>query len=490
MMIRFVCRPDAGVKGGRTSALVLALAATGLSWSDAAGQEDDAAAPVVERPRYQFLRFNEDWSILREADPESLTDFWDPIKYVPLNEDGSIWASFGGSTQLRLEGWSSFNFAPGEDDTFLLWRMLLHGDLHFGENIRAFVEGKSAQSTDRDLPGGRRPLDVDSIDLEQAFVDVRLPFGDDAHLVFRAGRQALLFGKQRLVSPLPWANTLRRWDGFSPILTFKGWNVHGFWTNFVPVKKYEFNERDRDIEFYGVYATGKLPVPGIGLDLYYLGLEKDQPVTFNGTTGKEDRHTVGGRLFGDIGATGFDYDFEGAYQFGSVGSGDVSAFMIGSQLGYTASQLWASPRFFLGFDYGSGDRSPGGDVQTFNQLFPLGHAFLGYADVVARQNVIDLNLGVSLRPLDKLTFYLAGHLFWRDSTADALYDVGGAVLRDGSLGTSREIGQEIDLVLSYRFDRHLKGELGYSHFFAGDFISESGPDDDIDFVYVQFQHTF
>ena len=67
---------------------------------------------------------------------------------------------------------------------------------------------------------------------------------------------------------------------------------------------------------------------------------------------------------------------------------------------------------------------------------------------------------------------------------------GGAAIRPGSAGSSSEIGQEIDVTLTYRHDRHTTVELGYSHFFAGEFIEESGPFNDIDFLYLQVGYTF
>jgi hypothetical protein len=459
--------------------------------SPAVGQ-DQPGPPALERPKYTFLRHDEDWSVLKDAPRDQLTDFWDPIKYVPLNEDGSIWASFGGSTRLRLESWWDFAWgAPADaDDTYLLWRALVHADFHFGPNVRAFVQGKSAQSTDRDLPGGRRTLDVDALDLESAFVDLKLAFDDDLSLVLRPGRQVLLFGKQRLVSPLGWSNTLRRWDGVSAILEWDRWDLTGFWAQFVPVKKYEFNDSDSDVQLYGIYATGPLAETAIGMDLYFLGYDNNNSVTINGTTGTQERYTLGGRLFGKIADTALDYDFEGAYQLGEVGSGDVDAFMIGSQLGYRAAGLWSAPRFSVGFDFGSGDHAAGGDVETFNQLFPLGHAYLGYIDAIGRQNIIDFNLGLTCGPLPKATLGITGHFFWRADTDDALYNAGGAAVRAGAAGSSSEVGQEIDLTLKYQFDRHLAGLLGYSHFFAGDFIEESGRGADIDFLYVQLEYTF
>ena len=469
----------------------LTCAATVVFPVAAAGANSDTTQ-IVSRPSYSFLRYNEDWSALRGINLQAQADFWDRIKYVELSDDGDIWASFGGHTRFRFEGWSDFAFGtPADsDDTFLLWRLTLHGDFHFGEHLRVFVEGKSAQSTDRNLPGGRRALDVDSLDLEQAFADISLPVGDDVSLTLRAGRQAFLFGKQRLVSPLPWANTLRRWDGFTAIAKVDAWTITGFWSQFAPVQKYEFNDSNSDIQFFGVYASGPVADTGVGLDLYYLGLDRNGMFSFNGTAGDEKRHTIGGRIFGTLDGSAFDYDIEGAYQFGEVGSGDVSAYMFASQLGFTLSDVGGTPRFFAGFDYASGDKSAGGGVETFNQLFPLGHAYYGFIDFVGRQNAVDFSLGTTFRPFEKTTVYVSGHYLLRADKSDALYNAGGGVIRAGSLSDDREIGTEIDVTMKYKIDAHTTFELGYSHFVTGNFIEESGSSDSMDFIYTQITYIF
>jgi len=70
-------------------AIVLGVFAAWIGVSSAAGQDQPEPVPV-ERPKYSFLRYNEDWSVLKDVPRDELTDFWDPIKYVPLNDDGSI----------------------------------------------------------------------------------------------------------------------------------------------------------------------------------------------------------------------------------------------------------------------------------------------------------------------------------------------------------------------------------------------------------------
>ena len=45
-------------------------------------------------------------------------------------------------------------------------------------------------------------------------------------------------------------------------------------------------------------------------------------------------------------------------------------------------------------------------------------------------------------------------------------------------------------MLQSNFDRHTPGHLGYSHFFAGTFFEETGPSNDLDFVYAQIRYEF
>ena len=46
-----------------------------------------------QRPGYKFLRHAEDWSSYRDATKAQLDDPWDGLKFVPLSDDGSNWAT-------------------------------------------------------------------------------------------------------------------------------------------------------------------------------------------------------------------------------------------------------------------------------------------------------------------------------------------------------------------------------------------------------------
>jgi hypothetical protein len=255
------------------------------------------------------------------------------------------------------------------------------------------------------------------------------------------------------------------------------------------VLKYDFNHSDHNTEFYGVHSTGRVPASAVGIDLYWYALKHRQAV-YLGTAGREIRHTLGASVYGAIAGSGLDYNFTASRQLGSVGTHNISAYMVIAQMGYRISRWRTVPRFRAGFDYASGGHSAGGDVGTFNLLFPSGHSTLGYMDIVGRQNVVDVNTGAQLKLAPKLSLELAGYKFWRAQANDAFYNKTGAVVFPGFAGSSRDLGAEANLVLRYELDRHTVLEAGYGHFFPGVFIQQSGPHQPPDFAYLSFQYTF
>jgi hypothetical protein len=406
-----------------------------------------------------------------------------------VTDDGHS-VEVGGHARTRLETWTGFGFgAPaGEQhsDSFLLGRVVAHADVRFDDGPRIFLEGKGAWATDRDLPGGTRPLDEDPGDLQQGFLELELPGPGGAGLTARLGRFQLGYGAQRLVSPLPWGNTLRHWDGGFVRWQDEAWELEAFVTNFVPVDPDRLDERDEDVAFHGLHFQ-RAPDGGDGLNLYAFHLDRAS-ATYNGTTGSEQRTTVGARLWRAPGECGVDYDVELAYQTGEVGAADVSAYMLGAVAGWRHSE--DSPcRLWVGLDYGSGDEQAGGDVETFQQLFPLGHAYLGITDTVGRQNVLDVSTGIDLTVAEDTRLSLAVHSFRLADGDDALYNAGGGIVRPGGTG-SRDVGNEISLVGRKKLGRGLALEIGYARFFAGDVIEDSGPSDDIGFLYTQLLLSF
>ena len=452
----------------------------------------DRPADQLNRPAYQLLRFDEDWSGLRGLDLNATGDFWDRLKFIPLTPDARVWLSLAGQVRERAEDFRHFLFGaskPDDTDAYLVSRFRLSADLHITPYLRLFAEGKASFALDRTLEGGRTSSFVDEFDLQNGFADIRIPLGRRADVTLRGGRQELLFGAQRLVGVSDFTNVRRTFDGGQGIIRIGDWTISPFWAELVVVDKYKFNESTPDNKLFGIYSTGPLRLLPGSLDLYWFDAD-NAGVTINGTSGRERRHTLGTRTWGKIGQTNLDFEIEGAGQFGSVGRRDIAAGMFTAVLGYTLPVSGPSARVYLEFDYGSGGSKRGGTVGTFNELYPTGHSYLGYIDYIGRQNTISPNAGVALSPTRDLTLSLQQYFFWRASDHDALYNKSGQVFRPGTGTTASYVGAEIDLLATYNLTPHLLGYVGYSRFFTGDFIRKTGPAKDSDVFYGAMQYTF
>lgn len=439
----------------------------------------------------------------KPAAPPAQKDRYARIRRVSLANDGKLWVGFGGQVRERVEAWNNFNFGAlppastlKSGDAFALTRLMVSADMHAGSRARLFAQGKSSFSSRRDLVGGRRPTDVNELDVHQLYAELRLTSGavtpSARSLTVAGGRFEMAYGKGRLVNTLDWANTARSFDGARATYATSTSTITAFYTHPVLGRLYEADRRDSSTRFFGVYGTRR---GRVGTDLYWMAQRRDSGVfSWNGTVGRENRHTLGTRLWGpNSPGSAIDLEAEAAVQFGDVGGNAVRASMLATQAGYTFRQSGRTPRVYVGFDYASGDEAPGGDVGTFNQLNPKLHAFLGFADIVAGQNVVDVSTGASARLWRALTGAVDYHVLRRASAADAYYAKPGGVARPPAFGASKSIGSNLDLTFRWPIDRHSLILSGYSHVFPGAMIRQggaaAGADKPITFTYLMIQHT-
>jgi hypothetical protein len=68
--------------------------------------------------------------------------FWDPVKYIALNDRGWF-LSIGGESRTPYEFFhnASFGSAPATPNGFLIQRYLLHTDIHLGPHVRVTRAG-------------------------------------------------------------------------------------------------------------------------------------------------------------------------------------------------------------------------------------------------------------------------------------------------------------------------------------------------------------
>src|ERR1041385_7273348 len=433
---------------------------------------DTQAGDPPLHPDFRLSRQDEDWTALR--DPELRSNLFDPVKFMPLNRDGSAWLTLGGEARERYEYFENANWGKGAQDGegYFLHRVMLHADAHLGENFRFFTQFKSGLESDRN--GGPRPTDRDDFDVHQLFADARLPWTDERSLTLRVGRQELSFGTQRLISVRESPNVRQSFDGVRATLRWDAWQLDAFATRPVETKRGVFDDGpDPHAKFWGLYGVAPFKLlPGGKMDFYYLGLERDS-ARFDQGTAREMRHSIGTRLWGQH--AGWDWNFEFVYQFGEFGYGNISAWTAASDTGFTFADAPCSPRLGLKADVTSGDRNPNDrDLQTFNPLFPKG-AYFGETGLIGPLNHIDLPPALELHPARSLTLTADGDFFWRESTHDGVYNIGQNVARTGLAGGSRYVGAQASAQVEWRLPRDLTWTANYSHFFAGAFLHENPP---------------
>lgn len=441
----------------------------------------------AERPAYRDPRFSEDWREL-EALPAADRDFFDCLKLMPAGGAGTL--TLGGSLRERVESWRGLGFGEADpaDDVFFLTRLLFHADYRPTPFLRLYGEFAGAAISD-----DFRNSDEDNADLQNLFLELAPESDGPLGVSLRAGRQELDFGRRRLVGAHDWVNVRPAFDGAALTLDYDSWALTGFWTRPVWIDPEGLNEADEEVQFYGCYAAGELGTGGPGLDLYWLGLQQDY-ARFNGTVGEENRQTLGARLRFEVPDLCLDFDLEAAWQFGELNQGGINAQMAAVEVGWLPATCPFGGRVFLGADYASGDKESRGDVETFNQLFPAGHEFLGGVDVVGRQNIIALRGGVEAHPIpghEPLTGRLEYHVFRLASDQDALYGAAGTFVRGPGRGSSSaNVGSELDVGLSYALGRHARLAVGYCHLFCGDFLEENSGGDDINLGYLSLEYMF
>lgn len=412
-------------------------------------------------------------------------DFFDPVKRIHLGDDWLF--SVGGQTWLRTMNEVDSRLTTTNND-YQLVRTRLYGDLWYRDQFRLFVEGLYAESFNFDL--NPLPIDIDRGEFLNLFVDVKIAQLEEGSAYLRVGRQELLYGSQRLISPLEWANTRRTFQGIKGFYTGKDWDVDLFWVQPVLVNRGDWDSVDNNQNLFGAWATHKVR-PGTSQDFYYLYRDNTNPTATGsgGVKGGSYTHTLGTRAFGQQG--GWLYDVELMFQLGQFSNQDLLAASTPAGLGYTFQKQPWKPQLWVYYDWASGDRNPrqGNTNNTFDQLFPFGHYYFGYLDLVARKNIQDPYLQLVCFPENWLTLLFQYHNFWLAESRDALYNAAGVVLRQDPTGRAGNfVGNEIDLLLSAQMTRHLNFSIGWSKLFAGEFIRNTGPDVSPELLYMQVNY--
>lgn len=384
--------------------------------------------------------------------------------------------SFGGEARYQYFNFKNQDWgeSPPDNDGFVLARYLAHGDFRAGNHLRVFAELQSSLSSGQPSPPS--PVDQNTLDLHQAYVDYSTPMGR-GKITLRAGRQELTYGSQRLVAVREGPNNRQSFDGGKVAYSAEKMKLDLFYANYVIARSNIFDDRfSNAIRLWGAYGTLNALPFFQNLDLYYLGIHK-KVTTFDEGKGSETRHSFGARTFKN--SATWRYDIEGLYQLGDFNASNIAAWTLSSNISYTFFNTRLQPQAGLKIEAISGDKDSGdGKLNTFNPLFPRG-AYFGLAALIGPYNLFDIHPSIQFNLSKEMVFALDYDLFWRMSRNDGLYAVNGKMIYAGKAGTSKQIGRQLGASLEFPLGKYFDFKQEFTWFDAGEYIKQAGPGKDI-----------
>lgn len=392
----------------------------------------------------------------------------------PVQDKGPELISFKGSLRIRAEKSDRTDYVANRGFTLLRVRNeFIFKPSHevivfiqpqytkiFGETV---YTGKKAE-TPQDTSGANFDTPVT---LHQGFVDYKM--NEDLSLI--AGRQILSYGDELLVGALDWNNIGRSFDAF------RIRQLHtGGWTDFFSAKLKDNNISNNgsgDKEFFGLYHTADFGKFAKVIDFYSFYLNDP-----SANAGSEGVLSLGSRIKSDL--QWFDYRTEYTKQW-TNGPTNTNAWQIDSEFGVKFSDRLKSRLSVEGFVAS----------KDFNQLFPTGHKWLGFADVFGRRNISGGIAHLSTSPTETFKIFLDYHYFLRTTKDATAYKLNGTTpLGSPSGSKSKFLGSEIDLTLRKQLNTHMALLGGASLFFPGSYINDQLNNIQPFFYFAQVEVTF
>ena len=294
---------------------------------------------------------------------------------------------------------------------------------------------------------------------------------------------------ERLVGTTGGTYGVRAYDGISGLFNFTGYDLHLFaaqpTTGVFAIRTGLEPQKDVLVAAADLTMRRGSGPENTDAAAFLVGYwDTRNPAAVSGLFGDIRVYTLGGSMLGvyPMHAGRLDALLWGAYQFGTYtddgGNGvreqDHNAWALVAETGYQLVSLPMTPWVRTGFNAASGDDDPGDDVhQTFFNVLPSNFFYYGMTNQVSFQNLLNWFVQVRLRPAPKLDVQVYLHRFWLANDNDGRYFGPGAFNRrqlgygEGPSNGSRDVGTEVDVVVSYRFGRGWSLFFGYAHLKGG-----------------------
>lgn len=401
------------------------------------------------------------------------------------------WLSISGEHRARYETLSDqFRSGSTGSDQVLSLRTLVQAKVNFSENFQAYLELQDSRAELADQGSRMNSTIVNSAELLEANLVWTADglFQEGSQTVLRGGRLTMDIGDRRFVARNRFRNVINAFTGLDWKWVAKdGLQVRTIFTmpvNREPSTSAELLENDASFDkeslnriFWGIFIAAPHLSENHKGEFYLFGFNEEDGADFR--TRNRQVYTPGFRLYRPAKKAQFDYELESMLQLGNLRATDAEtdtkdldhfAFFHHLELGYTFDAPW-SPRFYLEYDYASGDDDPNDNTnERFERLFGPNVSEFGPTSIhsaFVRANISSPGARLQVRPASDVYAYLSYRSYWLASDADGWRGASG--LRDTSGNSGKFLGHLLFLRGKWKAHNNVKFEAGLACRIDGEF---------------------
>jgi hypothetical protein len=396
------------------------------------------------------------------------------------------WIQLGGQIRGRFEAPTGTSMINHTQEDYYASRIRIFLGVRPFPWLRLFAEAQDART------GGYTPNPAPNtlynpIDLRQGYIELSHEGAIDMR--FRAGRQEMAFGGERLIGPADWGMS-RTFDALDLTLSRGRAKVDLFAGSSVTIDPTRYDRHKAGEHFYGAYGNVKRILPRMNIEPYLLFKQNLNVKSELGVLGDALVVSPGARVLGTTPGR-FDYIAEVVVQRGTYSADGVAAMGESYVAGWTVVNSRYKPRVSVEYNYASGDPSPKSGVRdTFDQFYPSNHGYYGMIDQFGWKNLKNARAGFDFLATRKLKVRTDFNEFWLATVADGLYNSQGTAVVVDRSASSAHIGSEINTIGLYELSKIWKFGAGYGHLFAGEYLKESKAGYGYSYPYVMFVGNF
>jgi hypothetical protein len=399
--------------------------------------------------------------------------------------------TLSGSVRARYETLDNqFRPGVGKTDDLLSFRTTLFAEYHPGV-LRLGAELMDSRGYLDDVKSAVSSNDVNAFELIQGYVgaDFGDALGAGSKTTFLLGRQTIDLGSRRLAGRNNFRNATNAFDGFRAEFTGADKTyLTVFYTlplNRLPSdkqgvldNKVKWDRESFDVAFWGGFLNKPALFGRANLDLYFFGLNERDSAKY--PTKNRKLYTPGLRLYSDPKPGKTDFEFEGAYQFGSTRTGTaptapfkrVSAYFLHAEVGHQFAGVWV-PRVSLEYDLASGDKG-GKDYTRFDGLYGVRRPDYGPSSIdgpLGRNNISSPGIRLEVTPDKRWDGSIMYRAAWLDSATDSFANTG---VKDATGRSGKFAGQQIEGRVRYWIvPKLLRLDTGAAWLINGRFLKDA-----------------